>query len=462
MADTIATFEEECKKYPPQYTPEWFARALESIGGSEMHDLTTAPRLLAARKISRIVEAIPLEITETSPPIIEQPAQVEQVAQVTAGYVDTSSDVISDESEQATPAAPAASVPVALDTTSLVLDDLQVIEQTAPVPASVKDAVGEFAMGWGTLFEPLLCEYIARTLHVDIRCRSASYFNGSFRYSPDGAFIDALKAYVLLEMKNPALRIWPGFAANPNSLADPSTLVSNPRGVPTHYLPQLQAGMRLMPFIQYALYTEAIYRRATNPGGYITAVGMQRMIGLRDVAEQYKATRGTPCLDCGVIGFYYSRAPPRNVPINFGSRANDEELIRAITHMRCDDPFVPAYFGSTGLPFANKSEIPRESGGLILYGYMPWNLIGIHAERVDRDEAAIPRAVLDNADSIIASVRECMGASRAVIEGVLARVRQLAVDSRDSPRIIADIDAIIAKCRAHLDKCASASDKKEQ
>jgi hypothetical protein len=55
-----------------------------------------------------------------------------------------------------------------------------------------------------------------------------------------------------------------------------------------------------------------------------------------------------------------------------------------------------------------------------------------------------------------------MGASREVIENVLARVRQLAVDSRDSPRIIADIDAIIAKCRAHLDKCASASDKKEQ
>jgi len=253
-------------------------------------------------------------------------------------------------------------------------------------------------MAWGTLFEPLLCEYIARTLSIDIRCRSLSYFRGCFRYSPDGAFIDSNGDCALLELKNPMIRVWRDFSEEANTnLAQPHTFTPAPQEVPAHYIPQLQAGMHLLPFIRYAFYVEAIYRRTTTRGTP-TALGYQKMAGVRNA----------PALDNGVIGFYRKTThhQPEDTPINFGSRANDELLCDALRELRSDNPFIPLYFDTTGTPFRKHTELPRETDDGILIGYMPWALLGVHAARVMPDPAFMSSDLVQSIEYISARVRE--------------------------------------------------------
>ena len=431
-------FKEDCSHCPIQYTPEWFAR-VDSIGGSEMDDLIHHPYILAAKKIRTLVSA--MRPKSTTPPIL--PAQMTQEgrdrakkthARDSPGIHHDATDSMDGIEFLAAPKErkPRRNVAGASRATIDSMDDVEFIgagqSSTARSAPSLRDPSGTpcadaepsikvmsmtagVLMGWGTLFEPELCNYIARKLAIPIECRSVSYFNTPWRFSPDGVFRDASGRYALLEMKNPYVRVWSGWDETHNDqfiapdVASNSTM-SATDGVPPRYIPQLQMGLHLFPFLSYAFYVEAIYRRAGDRGP--CAVGFQKMNGMRNAQV----------LDAGIIGFYQtSGTGDPDTAFDFGTSKNDLVLCHVLAHQRDgDDSFIPMYFVDQDLNevqqcchvFKNVSELPREYNGKPLFGYMPWNLIGIHSAVLQRNTSFLTDTMHKNANVISAFTREHM------------------------------------------------------
>lgn len=356
----------------------------------------------------------------------------------------------------------------------------------------------EVATGWGTLFEPVSCNYIMQSLKISVYCRSVSLFDEPFRFSPDGIICDSSGAVGILEMKNPLTRIWLGWNPQKNRLIAPELLKPAPDEVPLSYTPQLQLGLHLIPFASYAYYVEFIIRRA-NGSGRATAIGVQRMREVRDA----------PILDSGVIGFYH-KCGTGNVETayDFSSTKNDLLLCHVLAHQRDPskgDVFTPLYFtetlraaapaeekkvpsvdtlseslaglkieekasaaASTTVPdvpksdltaafqdpttavaspvFKSPQELPPTSGGKPLFGYMFWQLLGAHAVRVDRDENFITPEIRQNATFVSTYVRSCIPMTNQQRLIALRQLRDIAVLAHSSQET--EIETFIDKVSA--------------
>jgi hypothetical protein len=278
------------------------------------------------------------------------------------------------------------------------------IKEDTPLPCPIVagekpryfDADGKYAMGWGTLFEPLLCEYISRKMNLKIDARSASHFDGPYRFSPDGAFIDANGDCGILEMKNPFMRPLPNFDAQNNDiLTAPHMLVPNSSEIPAHYHAQLQSGLRAMPFAKYAYFVEAIYRRVHLNSGKPSGVVFQKV----------EAYRSAPLLDRGVIGFYHTNGcGNRENAIPLTRNYDDTAVIDVLSHLHCNDAYIPYYFGQDGLPNATVEDLPETWQDKPLYAYMSWGMFGIHSARVNRDDAFFSPTITNNATCIAEAV----------------------------------------------------------
>lgn len=499
--DPLEQFKQECSQFPPQYTPEWFAR-VDSIGGSEMHDLLSEPMILAAKKIRSLIVAkqiseAPAHAPELAPAAEEEPEpDQESASSLTSATASASSstmtpvargELVSTMDEIQMINSPIVKTP---QTTrgELVstMDEIQMIApagssappEAAPQrePTEVSEVVdeplddaldirkismsGPVAMGWGTLFEPLLCNYLAGRLHLTIDCRTVSYFKNPWRFSPDGIFRDSAGDCALLEMKNPFRRIWDGWVPehgdqldgdDPHAFAE-----SRADAVPTNYMPQLQMGLHLFPFLKYALYVEALYRRATRPcegkGARSYGIGMQKMQKVRDAA----------IIDAGIIGIYHpSGCGDRAKAHNFGSIGNDLLLCHVLTHQRSGaDSYVPLYFAqtpdtkSTGtgtslevncLPvFKNIDDLPLQFDGKPLFGYLPWHLHGLHAAKIMRNPSFLTESMQKNAQFIATFVRACK--QLPSIEQKIAALRQLRdIAAKSGDRQALGIEDIINK-----------------
>jgi hypothetical protein len=403
MVDPIAEFQKECAQFPAQYTPEWFAR-IDSIGGSEMNDLAQSPLDLVANKLRKTLPH--------APPSESAIPTVRVVPARTHAHVDSMMGISILGSDKPT-----------------TIDE--------PPPANIKTVslAPEVAMGWGTLFEPVLCEYVARRLAQPIECRAVSYFKDPWRFSPDGVFRDADGNCALLEMKNPYTRVWANWDATRNdSFALPGALSSTPAEVPDHYIPQLQMGLHLIPFLAYAFYVEAIYRRATLRGTSC-AIGLQKMRDVRDA----------PILDTGIVGFYHPAGTGNlKTAHNFGSLENDFILCHVLTHQRAGaDSFVPVY------AFKSPRDLPKEHEGIPLFGYMPWNLLGVHAVKVVRDPQFMTAQKEENARIITAIVREQINSATTHEQKIraLQQLRDFA-NLADRHKFVEAIEKIIEESRA--------------
>jgi hypothetical protein len=436
----LEQFKDECAHFPEQYTPEWFAR-VDSIGGSEMHDLNHRPIFLAVRKIRALLPKGPEK---------KAPKRASRRERRKDGLIDTmeGADIIG--IAKPTSVAPAAA-PAAMSGGAAHEDEADGVPSEDEEPdIKVLSMTPGVAMGWGTLFEPLLCNYTSSRLGAPIECRSSSYFKKPWRFSPDGVFRDANGDYALLEMKNPFVRVWSSWSAeNNDSFFDPRELLSAPEDVPSHYNPQLQMGLHLIDFLSYAFYVEAIYRRAMYVEGPSRAVGVQRMRDIRDAS----------ILDSGIIGIYQegrTRATNKSGVYNFGDSDNDVLLCNVLSHQRDGAAsFVPSYFredGSSIPPSGTQSvyksvkELPAIFMGKPLFGYMPWNLHGVHSVRVNRAAGFLTPAMCANAHQIAALVNRLMPAAGATAEqkiSVLKELREQAARSSDQAGSLGEIDALI-------------------
>ena len=295
-------------------------------------------------------------------------------------------------------------------------------------------------MGWGTMFEPLLCSYVERRANLVVKGRSISYMPGPFRYSPDGLFEDHAGDCAILELKNPFTRVWQTWSVGANDqFVDPHLAQPAAREVPPQYVGQLQLGLHLIKCAKYAYFVEAVYRRATMQGR-VSAIKMQSMAKVRDARV----------IESGIIGFYHACTGDSNTyidlkrardsPINFSSRTYDEELCYVLTHLRDgDNSFYPRYFqhidgvarAHSSVPYTSVSQMPKtitmsdldddedaddgvddasgstdvdEPKNLYLIGYMPWNLIGVHTVRVDRDPSYISDTIVARAKEIVNAI----------------------------------------------------------
>ncbi|MCK9603325.1 MAG: YqaJ viral recombinase family protein [Candidatus Omnitrophica bacterium] len=483
--DDIADFERECAQFPQQYTPEWFAR-VDSIGGSEMHDLHHRPLALMAKKISALISP-PAQLAPTAPPAIAVPLPQREIASQpirapssTDGITMLAADPPrrARANRRAKPVATrdgieilTADTPVREDetiiSTALFPDDAAP-ETPAAIDIKTLSTSPPVSMGWGTLFEPLLCNYIARRLGARIHCRAVSYFKDPWRFSPDGLLRDENGALALLEMKNPFMRVWGGWdAAQNDQFRAPHEQPARAGDVPPHYVAQLQMGLHMMPFLDYAFYVEAMFRRA-NSRGFPCALGFQKMRGVRDA----------PKLASGIIGFYHpSGAGTLSGAIDFSATDNDIALCRVLAGQRAGaDSFIPRYFAPaddtapgapadyelTARPIARKRELPLCHAGLPLFGYMPWNLLGIHSARVDRDPAFMTASAHAAASDIVATVRKWIREPSSdaqkldAIRDLCDRARAEPPRDADARSQLAEIEKIIAGACASANACASA------
>jgi hypothetical protein len=289
--------------------------------------------------------------------------------------------------------------------------DAAAVAQVPLEPGKPKNVFDEVPMGWGTFFEPLLCSYIARRANLTIDGRAISYQAGPFRYSPDGLFVDHAGHAVLLEMKNPFMRVWRTWdTARNDQLIEPHLSQPHPEEVPPQYIGQLQLGLHLIECVSYAYYVEAIYRRA-NSYGRSAAIKMQGMAKVRDAST----------IESGVTGIYH-RGPrlARRALHDFSSRDNDDLLCEVLTHLRDgENSYVPLYFASETdqTPFTSVGQLPdafpacadaSTPTNMHLFGYIPWNLIGVHSARVDRAPNYIGQDLISRATSVVADIhRRC-------------------------------------------------------
>lgn len=434
--EPISALEQDCKQFPAQYTAEWFSRTGDSVGGSEMHDLMIHPLVLAAKKICNLIARekalatlsiytpntvsaakapVPAPVVISAP---KKPARTdEEFVMVRTG---AGNDVAASSSAE--------SQPIEAEIITIPIDpkeDIKAISMS-----------GDVAMAWGTLFEPVLCNYVAQQMGLPIYCRSVSYFRDPFRFSPDGIFCDSQGQATLLEMKNPFLRVWPTFNVSRNNQFElPHSSTPCPGDVPSHYVPQLQLGLYLLPFLQYSYYVEAIFRRA-NIRGISCAIGLQKMREVRDAS----------IMESGVIGFYHSSGTGNlETAYDFRSTANDLMLCNVLTHQRSNDGsevFIPLYFpppepnqivpvsdnpilpvsqcidrysSSTeahAVPFIRTAkELPLTYDGKPLFGYMLWNLLGVHTVRMERDPQFMTETMRKNAVFVASYVRNCFDMS---------------------------------------------------
>lgn len=482
--EAITTFERDCSKFPAQYTPEWFAR-VDSVGGSEMHDLMEHSLVLAARKICRL-------ITQTISHSAGAPSTSSANAREPSNAIPTMLNPLTAPPFSCTGAAelvvsrePKKKGPTSTADEFAILEVVPTAKSPSP-PADLLDSPrsscngifglsgdikvvsmsGNVAMGWGTLFEPVLCNYLAQRLNIPILCRSVSFFKDPFRFSPDGVLCDANSAAVLLEMKDPFVRIWQGWdVAQNDQLVPPHNAHPNPNAVPPHYIPQLQLGLHLIEFLAYALYVEAAYRRA-NSYGNACAIGLQRMRELRNASV----------LDTGIIGFYHAFGTgDLETVYNFSTIKNDLLLCHILTHQR--EPtdggvFVPLYFREPSLDatqareelptsmsttvmvaqqvFKSPEELPLAYNGLPLFGYMPWNLLGIHSVRVERDPSFMTATMLKNAQFVSNYIHALLQATYEQRMAALQQLYEIALlagsgQADDIGKMIKDMAAMTAQ-----------------
>lgn len=439
--EPIFALEQDCKQFPAQYTVEWFSRTGDSVGGSEMHDLMIRPLVLTAKKICNLIarekaaeaQSICATALAQSPvlssAIISTTAPATAPAPAPAPKKSATSLARTDEEfvMVRTGIASSSSVQVRMDCA-----EPKVEPEIITIPINPKEDIkaismsGDVAMAWGTLFEPVLCNYVAQQMGLPIYCRSVSYFKDPFRFSPDGIFCDSQGQAALLEMKNPFLRVWPTFNISRNNQFElPHSSTPCPGEVPSYYVPQLQLGMYLLPFLQYSYYVEAIFRRA-NTRGMSCAIGLQKMRDVRDA----------PIMENGVIGFYHSSGTGNlETAYDFRSTANDIMLCNVLTHQRSNDGseiFIPLYFPPTepepasaaasasaldsteastearAVPFIKMpKELPLTYDNKPLFGYMTWNLLGVHTVRMERDPQFMTETMCKNATFVATYARNC-------------------------------------------------------
>lgn len=309
----------------------------------------------------------------------------------------------------------------------------------------------EFDLGWGTLFEPLSCNYIAQRMNAPIFGRSVSYFSETFRFSPDGFFIDANGHPASLEMKNPSRRIPKDWSAEDNDKFELPHLMKSTKeaesSINPKYYAQIQLGMHIMPFLAYGLYVDCVYRRKGTYGA--CAVRMQTMRGVR----------GAKILDEGIIAFYHtSGAGTRESAHDFSERTEelDTILVRVVSELRAADPFIPLYFPKPDdgadlyhwrPVFKDITEVPLSYQGKPLFGFLPWQLLGIRAVRIARDAHFITQECVANIATITTFIRENMSKSRKGKIRALQALREN-VAKISLPHQVRDIDEVIAELEA--------------
>lgn len=410
--EQLATFDQYCRDhFPIQYTPAWFDLH-DYIGGSDMGDLTLSgiPHV-CAQKVSRSIEGITIADYRPWRSILE--ARIGRVR----GSANRRPPSITIAPIRENPASFEFEEPVVADPAPSPLDTIRAHENSQAM------------MGWGTLFEPVLCNYLAQRMNLRIVARDITYITRNesglddpFRYSPDGAFIDENGQIVLLEMKNPYSYICPAWSqANNDQYVAPHLCPSHPEHVKPAYVAQMRGGMSVISHyhklpIAYSYFAEAIIRRTqwTARGLVPTAHNVQRMAGVRDA----------PPLVQGVIGFYHREGPESRRNVIILNREQDNFLSHILTHLRegIDGTFDPLYFKDTS--FADDSgtdehpahefitrpqDLPRthpndESKRLI--AYLHWAMLGIHTTRIPFDPNFFNDTLLNSARTVRRFIRE--------------------------------------------------------
>jgi len=222
---------------------------------------------------------------------------------------------------------------------------------------------GSVAMGWGSVFEEVLCEMIEIYLDVRVVHRSRCFLAGGIRYSPDG-FINFDGTDLLLEMKNPFSRI-------PDGTVD------------TKYEAQMQCGLKVIPCVDHALYVDGLFRRWNPATETITPLLRQPPppAGCREP------------LYAGYLGFYARSAEYEfralHTPIDFGDKTNDPVLCRILVNVR--EACATTHSGRDSRPAQSPDDLmptirDDDSGReLPLIGYMPWALYDMHMVDVYRN-----------------------------------------------------------------------------
>jgi hypothetical protein len=401
-------FDRYCREHCPiQYTPEWFALN-DCIGGSEMGDLITNRIIeLCAQKVRRLLTGTQ---TEYRPTIVHK--RVTHDSSSTARVDPMSGMTIFDEIDNSAKATTTSAVVPVMRIDPLAgmsLDDGPMIEDTnataiAPHPfaADIESDKSNAIMGWGTLFEPILCNYLVRRMKLQIVCRDITYVtpDAPFRYSPDGAFIDEKGEIVLLEMKNPYSYLWNTFEQDANEqYIAPHLAESHPEQIKPGYIAQVQGGMHILRKymqlpVSYAYFAEAIYRRI-NRYGSPSAVNMQRMRDIRDA----------PAIESGIIGFYHNIKLRKVIEL---TRENDAILCHILSHMRAgiDGTFDPLHFDKNDQIITKVTQLPRVHDGKHLVAYLRWSMLGLHTTRVSFDPSFWSQAIVDRAQSVRDFVRK--------------------------------------------------------
>jgi hypothetical protein len=414
----LYNFEQYCRaNFPIQYTPEWFLLS-DRIGGSDMYNLEhDGVAKLCMTKLERQIaeECCAAQHCEYRPWIDGDTtrAGMSDGAEFACAITDGASDESALLAREIAEGAPVQHI---------------LLDPYVEVRKREKDVV---AMGWGTLFEPLLCNYVAWRINSRISCRDITHLTegAPFRYSPDGAFIDVEGAPVLLEMKNPFSRCWDSWAPDrADQLIAPHLSPNDPGAIYSHYLPQVSAGMLLMRGaisresamnFAYAYYIEAIFRRTSRQGAP-SAVTWQKMSwGGRNI-------RDTEALDYGIIGIYHNAgAGTREGAIEL-SRDRDGTVCHILSHLRggIDGTFDPYYFADGSDPdesgtdahFTHPvcrklSDLPTHWKGKPLFAYLYWSLYGIHSGRLD---APSPDHKMDaRLASRASAISQCMRAAKS-------------------------------------------------